>query len=67
MLNIFQSNRTLSWKPFLGVANIEIELKDRTLNLSVSPVLATIIWHFQTKRKLIFKIVVAYFPIGLLT
>jgi anaphase-promoting complex subunit 2 len=47
----FQSNRTLSWKPFLGVANVEVELKDRTLNLSVSPVLATIIWHFQSKRK----------------
>lgn len=51
LINFFQSNRTLSWKPHLGVVTLEIELKDRTLNLTVSPVHATIIWHFQTKSK----------------
>ncbi|CAB3380958.1 Hypothetical predicted protein [Cloeon dipterum] len=44
-----KGNRTLSWKPHLGYVNLDIELKDRTLNLTVSPIHATIIWHFQEK------------------
>lgn len=27
--------------------NIDLELRDRTLNFVVSPIHATIIWHFQ--------------------
>ncbi|PNF17763.1 hypothetical protein B7P43_G06880 [Cryptotermes secundus] len=46
-----KGNRTLSWKPHLGSVNIDIELKDRKINLTVSPTHATIIWHFQTKNQ----------------
>jgi anaphase-promoting complex subunit 2 len=46
-----QGNRTLSWKPHLGYVNLDIELKDRKLNLTVTPIQATIIWHFQTKSQ----------------
>uniref|UniRef100_A0A1B6GF83 Anaphase-promoting complex subunit 2 n=3 Tax=Cuerna arida TaxID=1464854 RepID=A0A1B6GF83_9HEMI len=46
-----KGNRTLSWKPHLGSVSLEIELKDRTLQLTVSPIHATIIWHFQDKTQ----------------
>jgi len=46
-----KANRTLVWKPHLGTMNIELELKDETLNFSVSPVQAAIIMKFQTKTK----------------
>ncbi|GFG35378.1 hypothetical protein Cfor_00921 [Coptotermes formosanus] len=46
-----KGNRTLNWKPHLGSVNIDIELKDRKINLTVSPIHATIIWHFQTRSK----------------
>lgn len=42
--------RTLSWKPHLGSVTLDLELEDRTLNnLSVSPIHAAIILHFQDK------------------
>uniref|UniRef100_A0AAY4CIS9 Anaphase-promoting complex subunit 2 n=2 Tax=Denticeps clupeoides TaxID=299321 RepID=A0AAY4CIS9_9TELE len=42
--------RTLSWKPHLGTVTLDLELEDRTLsNLSVSPIHAAIILHFQDK------------------
>ncbi|KAJ8897014.1 hypothetical protein PR048_002360 [Dryococelus australis] len=47
-----KGNRTLSWKHHLGSVNLEIELKDRKLSMSVTPVQATIIWHFQDKMDL---------------
>ncbi|KAJ4430988.1 hypothetical protein ANN_19581, partial [Periplaneta americana] len=46
-----KGNRTLCWKPHLGSVNLDIELKDRKINLTVSPIHATIIWHFQTKNQ----------------
>lgn len=46
-----KGNRTLSWKPHLGYVNLDIELKDRKLNLTVSPIHATIIWHFQNQSQ----------------
>lgn len=46
-----KGSRTLCWKTHLGLVDLEIELLDRTLNLSVSPVHATIILHFQDKCK----------------
>lgn len=40
--------RTLSWKPHLGSVTLDLELEDRVLtNLSVSPIQAAIILHFQ--------------------
>ncbi|XP_060520265.1 anaphase-promoting complex subunit 2 [Cylas formicarius] len=45
-----KGSRTLHWKNNLGIVNLEIELNNRTLNLSVSPVHATIIMHFQDKN-----------------
>ncbi|XP_026542326.1 anaphase-promoting complex subunit 2 [Notechis scutatus] len=41
--------RTLNWKHHLGLVNLEVELADRTLSLSVSPVHAAVILHFQDK------------------
>uniref|UniRef100_A0A8C8D2X4 Anaphase-promoting complex subunit 2 n=1 Tax=Oncorhynchus tshawytscha TaxID=74940 RepID=A0A8C8D2X4_ONCTS len=42
--------RTLSWKPHLGLVTLDVELEDRTLtNLTVSPIHAAIILHFQDK------------------
>ncbi|XP_035222589.1 anaphase-promoting complex subunit 2-like [Stegodyphus dumicola] len=46
-----KGNRTLVWKPHLGTVDLEIELKGKTLNVSVSPVHATILWHFQEKSR----------------
>uniref|UniRef100_A0AAQ5YV39 Anaphase-promoting complex subunit 2 n=1 Tax=Amphiprion ocellaris TaxID=80972 RepID=A0AAQ5YV39_AMPOC len=42
--------RTLSWKPHLGSVTLDVELEDRTLtHLTVSPIHAAIILHFQDK------------------
>ncbi|XP_070811930.1 anaphase-promoting complex subunit 2 [Pituophis catenifer annectens] len=41
--------RTLNWKNHLGLVDLELELADRTISLSVSPVHAAIILHFQEK------------------
>lgn len=46
-----KGSRTLCWKNHLGVVDLEVELADRTLNLSVSPVQATIMMYFQDKSK----------------
>lgn len=43
--------RTLNWKYHLGLVSLDVELADRTLSLSVSPVHAAIILHFQTKSE----------------
>ncbi|XP_033643493.1 anaphase-promoting complex subunit 2-like isoform X2 [Asterias rubens] len=48
---VLKGMRTLNWKTNLGLVNLELELKDRKLNLSVSPIHATIIMHFQNKAK----------------
>ncbi|KAM4695891.1 anaphase-promoting complex subunit 2 [Rhinophrynus dorsalis] len=41
--------RTLNWKHHLGLVNLDVELADRTLSFSVSPVHAAIILNFQNK------------------
>uniref|UniRef100_A0AAQ5Y6I6 Anaphase-promoting complex subunit 2 n=1 Tax=Amphiprion ocellaris TaxID=80972 RepID=A0AAQ5Y6I6_AMPOC len=47
---LFQAMRTLSWKPHLGSVTLDVELEDRTLtHLTVSPIHAAIILHFQDK------------------
>ncbi|XP_029197808.2 anaphase-promoting complex subunit 2-like [Acropora millepora] len=43
--------RTLRWKPHLGLVNIDVELADRTLSLSVTPAQATALMHFQDKER----------------
>ncbi|KAJ0058438.1 hypothetical protein NL108_014632, partial [Boleophthalmus pectinirostris] len=44
--------RTLSWKPHLGSVTLDVELEDRTItNLTVSPIHAAIILHFQDKSE----------------
>lgn len=50
-----KGSRTLCWKNHLGTVELEIELCNRTLNLSVTPIQATILIHFQNKSKF-FKI-----------
>jgi len=49
--SLFQAMRTLNWKYHLGLVSLDVELADRTLSLSVSPVHAAIILHFQTKSE----------------
>ncbi|CAG9856014.1 unnamed protein product [Phyllotreta striolata] len=44
-----KGSRTLCWKDHLGFVDLEVELADKTLSLSVSPVHASIIMHFQDK------------------
>lgn len=44
-----KGSRTLSWKPHLGNVNIEIEIGDKKIDLTVSPFNATLIMHFQDK------------------
>ncbi|XP_069603848.1 anaphase-promoting complex subunit 2 isoform X1 [Ranitomeya imitator] len=41
--------RTLNWKHHLGLVSLDLELADRTLSFSVSPVHAAIILNFQNK------------------
>uniref|UniRef100_A0A8C1FG76 Anaphase-promoting complex subunit 2 n=2 Tax=Cyprinus carpio TaxID=7962 RepID=A0A8C1FG76_CYPCA len=42
--------RTLRWKPHLGSVTLDVELEDRTIsNLTVTPIHAAIILHFQDK------------------
>ncbi|MEE6504666.1 hypothetical protein FKM82_005286, partial [Ascaphus truei] len=41
--------RTLNWKHHLGLVDLDVELADRTLSFSVSPVHAAIILNFQSK------------------
>lgn len=47
-----KGNRTLHWKPHLGFVNLYIELKDgKKLNVSVSPVHASIIQMFEDQDR----------------
>ncbi|XP_024081276.1 anaphase-promoting complex subunit 2 isoform X2 [Cimex lectularius] len=46
-----KGNRTLNWKPHLGSVDLEIELKGRSINLTVTPTQAAIIWYFQEKNQ----------------
>ncbi|KAM3911969.1 anaphase-promoting complex subunit 2 [Leptodactylus fuscus] len=41
--------RTLNWKHHLGLVSLDVELADRTLSFSVSPIHAAIILNFQNK------------------
>uniref|UniRef100_A0A2P2I5F3 Anaphase-promoting complex subunit 2 n=1 Tax=Hirondellea gigas TaxID=1518452 RepID=A0A2P2I5F3_9CRUS len=45
-------NRKLSWKPHLGQVELEIELRNRTLDLRVSPGHATVLMAFEEKPRL---------------
>lgn len=47
----YKGNRTLNWRTVTGRVNIEIEIGDRTMEMVVSPILAVIIYHFQTKNE----------------
>jgi len=44
-----KGNRTLVWKTHLGFANIDLEMGEKKINLTVTPVQAAIIYHFQEK------------------
>ena len=46
-----KGNRTLVWKTHLGFANIDLEIGKEKKNLTVSPVHAAIIYHFQEKAE----------------
>ena len=44
-----KGNRTLVWKGHLGFANLDLEIGDKRVNLTVSPVHAAIIYQFQLR------------------
>ena len=44
---VFKHSRSLEWYPTLGRLNMTIELADRTLQLEVTPLQATLLYHFQ--------------------
>lgn len=46
-----KGNRTLCWKPHLGNVHLEIELKDRKIDIHCAPIQATIIINFQNKKQ----------------
>lgn len=48
--NQLKAPRVIEWQANLGSVDLELSLEDRELSFnSVSPIQATIIWHFQTK------------------
>ena len=46
-LQTLKGNRTLVWKPHLGFANIDLEIGDKKINLTVSLIHAAIIYKVQ--------------------
>lgn len=42
-----KANRSLTWRPNLGLVDVEIELKGRVYNMQVSPLHAAILFHFE--------------------
>ena len=47
VLQTLKGNRNLVWKPHLGFANIDLDIGDKKINLTVSPIHAAIIYKFQ--------------------
>ena len=42
-----QASRSLKWLSSVGMVDIELEFEDRQLEISVNPLQASIIYHFQ--------------------
>lgn len=47
----YKANRTLNWREVTGRVTIEIEIGSKTIEMTVTPTQAVIIWHFQEKSK----------------
>lgn len=45
----YKGNRTLFWRPCIGRVDIEIEVENKKLELTVSPIHAVIIYEFQSQ------------------
>ena len=59
---VFKPRRKLQWLKSLGKVQIELELRDRTLEFEVAPIYATIIHYFQQQGKvIIFNILYIYY------
>ena len=50
-ISALKGNRTLVWKNNLGVAEIDLEIGDKKVNLKVSPIQAALIYQFQVKEE----------------
>uniref|UniRef100_A0A915JL65 Anaphase-promoting complex subunit 2 n=1 Tax=Romanomermis culicivorax TaxID=13658 RepID=A0A915JL65_ROMCU len=46
-----KASRSLDWKPNLGIVQIELTLDGKSIDFSVSPLLATIMYLFQEKDR----------------
>lgn len=49
---MIKGNRTLEWQKHIGTVKLEIEHGGVKASFSVSPIQATIIWHFQEQGEL---------------
>lgn len=47
----YKGNRTLIWTPLNGKVTIDIEIKDKKMEMVVTPAQATIIIHFQEQKE----------------
>ncbi|KAH8413693.1 hypothetical protein KR222_004108 [Zaprionus bogoriensis] len=47
----YKGNRTLNWRTVTGRVNIVIEIGERTMEMTVPPTQAVIIYHFQHKSE----------------
>lgn len=47
----YKGNRTLCWRHVTGRVDLEVEIGNKTLNLSVSPIHAVILYEFQEQSK----------------
>ncbi|XP_023030784.1 anaphase-promoting complex subunit 2 [Drosophila willistoni] len=47
----YKGNRTLNWRTVTGRVNIVIEVGNRTMEMTVPPTQAVIIYHFQNKNE----------------
>lgn len=50
----YKGNRTLNWRNVTGRVNIVIEIGSRTMEMTVPPTQAVIIYHFQHKSIIFF-------------
>lgn len=52
----YKGNRTLNWRNVTGRVNIVIEIGSRTMEMTVPPTQAVIIYHFQHKSIIFFSL-----------
>lgn len=57
----YKGNRTLYWRPFIGRVELEIEIGNKKIELTVSPIHAVVIHEFQKQSMSDFYLVLQYY------